>query len=261
MTEFISLLLRVVHCIFSKGNKKEKKLYKKRIHLPLISASLLIFSIIFFIAAFCWAETGNLRLGYINDSEGIETYQVRIKGASEKEKDTKIGIVYSFQLYKQQREDVLESLNIDSTIQLNYYFDPFFAFTAIDYGRAINTGINDEISTGIGAGIKDKFFKIQSGIYINSENTIEGFNKNILNQSLLHAEYFINDDLSLETDDEFKININRSTDYEIFFSGGPKVKLSKSMTGAIVYEYQYINEPVIGNRDYRKFMLELGVNF
>ena len=226
-------------------------------NLPILSTMIFSFILMFFIAVYAWGA-GSLDVGYIYDSDGQETYQVRLGGEQEEEKT---GFIYSFELYKQQQKEELQSLDVDSTIQLDLYFNPYFAFAAIDYERSIVSGIEDKIDTGIGGGWKNDYFKGQSGIYISSENNVTEYERNIINQTMCDTWYPVNDELSLESEGVFEMDLKNTDDYIFTVSAGPKIKISEKMTAGLTYEHQYINEPKIGPTDHRKFMFEVGRAF
>ncbi len=211
---------------------------------------------LFFLIGVC--QAGTLNIGYIYDSDGLETYQVRVE---EEKEGKKTGVLYSFNLYKQQQEEELRSLDVDAMVQLDYYFDPLLGFAAIEYERSVNAGVEDKTDTGAGLGYKNDNFRGQSGVYFSSENTLDGFNRSITSKTAYSADLPVGKDLIFASDGEIEMDLKNTPDYVFQVSAGPKVKISEVMTIGLRYEHQYINQPVAGPTDHRKFMFEAGVDF
>lgn len=185
----------------------------------------------------------------------------------EKKENLEVEIYTNF--FKEQEGDVLESLRINSEVQVNYYStENTFYYTLAGYDRNIEQGIMDKTSMDIGAGYKDykyKYpFRVQSGvssrsIYYDSEN----LERNLYFSASGDIKYAY-DLFDFKNELDFLINLKaiHGTDVGINNVSSIIANLSDNLFLSLSLDFSYLNHPPLGYpKEIKIYMIRGGFSF
>lgn len=226
---------------------------------------LVVFCLLLFTSR-CRAE-GQIEIGMSYNSNTKREKNNFLAKIQEKKEDLEIEIYSNF--LKEQENEVLESLRIDSEIQLNYYSSPnIFYFSKAGYNRDIEQGILDKTSIDLGAGYKDYSYKypyrIQAGLSSQSicydQSDLErDIYSNISGDIAIPYEF-----LEFKNDVDFLVNTKaiEGTDIEISNVVSVIANLSEDFFLSFSLNYSYLNHPPkTFPKEIKIYMLRAGVNF
>ena len=246
-------------------NEREKFLFPPKQNI----ISLTIFLIfIFVMLAMCSYSygAGQIEMGLsYNSNTKVERSNFLAK-IEEKKEDLEVEI-YS-NLLKEQEDEKLNSLRIDSDVQVNYYSTPnIFYYALAGYDRNIEYGIMDKTSVALGAGYKKYEYKypygVQGGmsarsIYYDAE-TEKDIYINLAGDIMIPYKF-----LEFRDEVDFLVNTKKveGTDIELYNVSSVIAKLSDDFFLSFSLNFSYLNNPPQGYPEEIKiWMLRGGFSF
>lgn len=221
---------------------------------------------------FCYGEkvTGNFGIGYKYDTKSdLESMNVKLNADIALEKN--ISVIIRHQFAKEQNEDTLIDLSMQSKIQANYYTTSSrYYFAGIEYKRDIQEGIEDRTDTGFGIGGKlgdpnGANFSFQTGLYLTSEyyGVAIPFERSFSNKTYGFGTIPITGILSGEVNAGLDANLDNLDNEDYIFTGygGIKAQFSDNMSGSIGIDYTHIHRPIIGTRDSKIWLAMVNYDF
>lgn len=210
---------------------------------------------------------GQIEIGISSNSNTKREKSNFLAKIQEKKEDLEIEIATS--LYKEQEGKALESLVINSKIQVNYYGNEnTFYYASGGYSRNIEQGVLDKTSFDIGSGYKhykSKYpYRIQAGI---SSRSI------YYDQSDLERDIFLNVGgdikssykiLDLKNELDFLMNLERvrGTDMEIKNISSIIANLGNDLFLSLSLDFSYLNHPADGfPEEIKIYMMRAGFSF
>ena len=246
--------------------KRKLKHHLKRYFFALEFIVFIVVIIALLILSVDCGATGQIEMGLsYNSNTKVERSNFLAK-IEEKKDDLEVEI-YS-NLLKEQEDERLNSLRIDSDVQVNYYSTPnVFYYALAGYDRNIEYGILDKTSVDIGAGYKKyeyKYpFRVQSGISARSIYYGAEMEKDIyfnLAGDIMIPYKF----LEFRDEAEFLVNTKQveGTDIEINNVSSVIAKLSDDFFLSFSLSFSHLNNPPRGYpKEIKIWMLRGGFSF
>ena len=230
---------------------------------------LALFSIILFLGIIAYAEAstyGNFEFGASKSSEGIEAYSTNLEVELQ---NKNIGGEFAFYFQKEQVEDIVQDMTVNSHAQGNYYFGKPFMFANFSYARDINSGIDDKTSVGSGAGYKNHFgkegmltyFAMQSGVYITSTYAEIICNRDTKLKSTAIIEQPLGGPFALIVKADHEAPFEKPRDYILETDSSLITKLDQNLYLKFGLKYKHYERPIKGQMDESEWGVKMGVRF
>lgn len=250
-----------------KDKKKELNLPPKQNFLALGLFILFIFVVLCIYTCSQATAAGQVEIGMSYNSNTKREKNNFLAKIEEKKEDLEIEI--DTNLYKEQEGEKLESLVINSDIQVNYYANEnLFYFSKAGYNRNIEQGISDKTSVDFGMGHKDYTYKypyrIQAGlssrsIYYDQADLERDIFGNLAGD--IKYSYKI---LDFKNESIFLMNLEkvRGTDIEVKNIAEIIANLGNNLFLSLSLDFSYFNHPHAGYPEEIKiWMIRGGFNF
>lgn len=210
---------------------------------------------------------GQIEIGMSYNSNTKREKNNFLAKVQEKKEDLEIEI--DTNLYKEQEGENLESLMIDSEVQVNYYGNKnIFYYASAGYDRNIEQGISDKTSVDIGSGYKDyeyKYpFRLQAGLSSRSVYYDQlDLERNIFGNIGGDVKYSYKI-LDFKNELDFLMNLKRfqGTDVEVKNISAIVANIGDDLFLSLSLNFSYLNHPPTGYPEEIKiYMLRGGFTF
>lgn len=199
---------------------------------------------------------------YYNSNTKSEKIDFMVAG---EKKEEHLEIQFKNKIHKEQREDALYSLSIDTSAQINYYpKEKLYYYSNLDYYRDVELGILDETDLGAGIGYKTEKYFSQGGLASKTIFFIDENQRDLFLKLLGGFQIPFLGNFKFRERLGFDYNLSNSPrdDYELISDNSLILDLLRNLYLSLNLDYRYKNKPPLGfPKDLKIYTMRIGVNF